>query len=179
MPFSRYFRALISCMRVRPIIASSLLLLLAMPLLVLSFLQLKQAYIKHEMEERLEAGLLKTFFVPKEKWYRLNSREIVVANKLFDLKECRAVTNGFVVTGVFDDEETAVLHQLDRACQQNNPKDGHLLAQVFQLLHGFFFQSDAEPQWIPATRPQLFQNPIPHLSLHCKPVLCPPPRALA
>src|SRR5690349_4974131 len=100
-----------------------LLLILAAPLVFLSFLQVKQAYIKHGAEERLERGLLKTLFVPQQSWQALNDHEIVVDGKLFDVKDVCRTADGFTVTGVFDEEETNVLQQIDRSGNVNASKD--------------------------------------------------------
>jgi len=49
---------------------------------VLSVLQLRQVYIQY----RMKAGMLKTIFILRHKFQQLNSREILVDSKLFDVK---------------------------------------------------------------------------------------------
>lgn len=161
----------------RLITAFSFLAVLAAPLLVLSFLQLKQAYIKHSIEERLEAGLQKTIFIPTAKLKRINSRELEVDGKLFDLKELTAVPGGYHATGVFDEEETAVLQHLEAASQAKNSKDTPLLAHLLQLLQEGYVQSHVETAPVAAITTELFQNPIASLPTVCQPVLAPPPQA--
>lgn len=165
-------------MNVRRSIASFFLLVLAAPLFMLSFLQLKQAYIRHEMEERLEKGLQETVFVSKQEWKRHNSHEIWVAGRLFDVKEIQATASGFLVTGIFDDAETAVLQQVQNTCARQASKDTPVFAQFFQLLHGYFFQDAGQVHFVAGRPAKLFQNPIWHLPLRYKKVLAPPPQWL-
>lgn len=160
----------------RSITAFFLLLLFAAPLLFLSYLQLRQAYIKHTLEERLEAHLLKTIFVPRQAWRQLNSREILVDGKLFDLKEVHREAGGFTVTGVFDEDETAVLQQIAQACSADDSKDSPVFAQFFQLLHGLFFQIAAGALLLTDLPPKLFQNPIAVLPSCYLQVASPPPQ---
>ena len=160
----------------RSIVAFFLLLPFAVPLLFLSFLQLRQAYIKHGMEERLETHMIKTFFVPQQKWRQLNSREILVDGKLFDLKEVRKESSGFNVTGVFDEDEMAVLQQITQACSATNLKDTPVFAQFFHLLHGLFFQAAACCLWAIDFYAKLFQNPIAALPFCYQQVALPPPQ---
>src|SRR6476620_6570439 len=105
------------------ILASLLMLILAAPLLVLSFLQLKQLYIQHGREERLEATLLKTVFIPQHGFKQLNRHEISVDNKLFDVKELKVTKTGVLVTGVFDEEETALVQHLEKSNTADTSKD--------------------------------------------------------
>ena len=131
------------------------------------------------MEERLEAGLLKTILITKQDFNKINSDEILVAGQLFDIKECSQTKTGFVVTGVFDEDETIVLQQLTTTSKEQNAADNSLLAHAFQVLHGFFFQTPEEPQKITTAATKLFQNPISPLPVCYRPVLCPPPQPLA
>jgi len=163
----------------RTILSFFLLVILAMPLLVLSSLQAKQLYIKYTMEERLEAGLLKTIFIPQQEFKRLNSHEILVDNKLFDVKTLHATKNGFVATGVFDEEETAVLQQIEKTSSADGLKDTPVFAQIFQLLQGYYFQSDSDVHVAAVSTTELFQNPISPLPAFFQQVISPPPQACA
>lgn len=163
----------------RTILASFLMLILAAPLLVLSFLQLQQLYIQHGREERLEAGLLKTLLISRNDFKQLNRHEILVANKLFDVKELKVTKNGVLVTGVFDEEETAVLQHLEKTNSTGDAKDSPVFAQAFQLFQEFYFQPAAETHLIAASVIEVFQNPIPTLPTRYLQVVSPPPQVLA
>ena len=163
----------------RTITAFFLLVLLAVPLLVLSVLQLRQVYIQQRMEARLEAGMLKTIFIPLHKFQQLNSHEILVDNKLFDVKTLQVTSNGYLATGVFDEEETTVLQQIDKSGGAHTSKDTPVYAQAFQLLQDFYFQHDGEPCLAFKLKTELFQNPIPQLPLYYRQVVSPPPQAHA
>ncbi|HUQ97104.1 MAG TPA: hypothetical protein VM010_05535 [Chitinophagaceae bacterium] len=166
-------------MKLRRIISVFFGLLLALPLLYLTGLQVKQAYIKYSLEERMEAHLLKTLFIPKQDWQRINSREIIIDGKLFDLKSVREKGDGYLVTGVFDEEETAVVQQLDKTCKGQTTKNAALFNEAFRLLQQFFYQAADEPLPMMVLRKKLFQNPISDLPQLHKPVLLPPPQATA
>jgi hypothetical protein len=162
----------------RTITASLLLLLVAAPLFFLSALQLRQWHIQHTLEERLEAGLLKTIFVPKHEWHPLNSHEILLHEKLFDVKDVQEQATGFLVTGVFDEDETAVLQQIAYTCKQKNTKEDPVFAQFFQLLQGLFLQPESTQPAFAATAIKLFQNPIAALPLFYRQIVSPPPQSL-
>lgn len=164
-------------MRTRRIILSFFLLaLLTAPVLSLLFLQLKQAYIKHTLEERLETQLLKTLIIPKQEWQEPDADEIVIDGKMFDIKERRETASGVMVTGVFDEDETAVLHRLAAGCNEQSAKDVSLFAHAFQLLHGFFFQSGDASGITAVATGNVFQNLIVRLPVSYKQVLYPPPQ---
>jgi hypothetical protein len=162
----------------RIITALFLLLLVAAPLFFLSALQLRQWHIKHTLEERLEAGLLKTIFVPKDEWQPLNRHEILLHEKLFDVKAVQEQATGFMVTGVFDEDETLVLQQIAHACKQKNAKEDPVYAQFFQLLQGLFLQPEDTQLKLAAPVVKLFQNPITALPLSCLQIVSPPPQSL-
>jgi hypothetical protein len=163
----------------RTIISVFLLLLFAVPLFFLSFLQLQQLYIKHTLEERLETGLLKTIFIPQQDWKGMNRGEIVIDGKLFDVAEVRREANGITVTGIFDDEETAVVQHLDKSCSATNAKDIPVFAQFFQLLDGLFFQANTPQHNLTEASSKLFQNLIVHFPQLYREVLSPPPQVCA
>jgi hypothetical protein len=162
----------------RIITALFLLLLVAVPLIFLSALQLRQWHIRHTLEERLEAGLPKTFFVPKNNWQPLNSHEILLHKKLFDLKQVQEQASGYLVTGVFDEDETAVVQQIANTCQQKNAKEDPVFAQFFHLLQGLFLQPESALPAIAASSVKLFQNPIVPLPLFYRQIISPPPQSL-
>jgi len=152
---------------------------LAAPLFFLSYMQLRQLYIKHTLEERMERSLLKTVFIPRQDWSPVNNDETLVDGKLFDVDEMHVTKNGMFVTGVFDEEETAVMQQMDKSCAANHSKETPVFAQFFQLLDGLFFHATSVQPLIGKSVHQYFQNLILNLPHSYKQVISPPPQVFA
>lgn len=100
--------------------------LLSLPLFLIVVLQLWQFHLQKEAEEKLEEGFLQTIVVSKDEltWERKN-KEANINGRLFDVKFFSVENGKLVLTGLFDEEETAVKKLLQH--------------QVFSF-HGFFFQ---------------------------------------
>lgn len=116
-----------------------LLLLAAMPLLYALLIGIPQRAIQHKMKERLETQLLRTISVAKNDvhWIK-DGKEIWVNGRMFDIKSSHLQKNGvYVFSGLYDEEETALLEQIQKD-QQNNNSNGKQLVQLFQLLQSFY-----------------------------------------
>ncbi len=88
------------------------------------------------MKEQLEGNMVHSITLSNNEitWAR-KGKEIIVGDKLFDVKSISYKENGTVViTGLFDKEETALLQDLQKHQQENNSRDAKQLAQLFQLL---------------------------------------------
>jgi hypothetical protein len=114
---------------------------IGLPGILFLFYKTKQAFIRHEMEEKLEKLHLQTIQIPVEKivWYKTN-KEIVVEGRLFDIKTL-TIENGIAsFTGLFDDKESDIkdlLSALEKKQQGNNDKN--LVAKFVSLL---FYQDN-------------------------------------
>ena len=104
-----------------------------MPLLFTLFFLVKQQVIRYEMKEKLEKEFLHTITVPKEKvtWVKYD-KEIIVGDKLFDVKSFSEKDGLCVFIGLFDDEETALNDFLEKDTDDKN--ENELLGQLFQCL---------------------------------------------
>jgi hypothetical protein len=94
----------------------------------------KQQSIRHRMKHHLEQKMLHTIVLAEKdvKWFK-PGKEIVVEGKMFDIKSARYQDDGFVVfTGLFDEEETLLVKQLQQKQQDENSNGNK---QLVQLLH--------------------------------------------
>lgn len=116
----------------KKITAFFLLLVGAMPFLFTVFFLYKQQIIRHEMKEKLEEELLHTISVPKDEvvWVKY-SQEIIIEDKMFDIKSFSEKNGVYFFIGLFDAEETALNDLLERKTDDKNEND---LSQLFQWL---------------------------------------------
>ena len=116
-------------------IASALLLLLiALPLASLLVLQGWQWYLKHTAKERLEKELLETVVVKKHEFrWDKEGKEIRVAGRMFDVKSLQIQGEDILVTGIFDEKETAINAMLATQFEKNS-----LLIRLLAFTQLFF-----------------------------------------
>jgi hypothetical protein len=108
------------------------------------------------MSERLEKTYLQTTVIPaaEVRWVDYPN-EILINNRLFDVKEFKWKKDNLVLKGLFDDEETYLQKQAQNACRQSTAKNDIALAYFFQLLANVFFnrQQDTESTKRGASQP--------------------------
>lgn len=132
-----------------------LLLLAAMPLVYTLFMGIPQRAIQQKMKRRLETQFLHTISVAENdiQWIK-NGKEIWVNGRMFDIKSSSLRNGVYVFSGLYDEEETALLEQLQKD-QQNNNANSKQLVQLFQLLQSFYNDPQEEivsPENIPGTK---------------------------
>ena len=112
-----------------------LFVVMLVPVAVPFVLQLKILLVESDAEERLERNHLEVLHIPVENilWTK-QGKEIITNNRLFDVKEFSQNKNEIVVTGIFDDVETALEKQMTGLWQQQQSKQGIVLFKYFQLL---------------------------------------------
>ncbi|MBS1758576.1 MAG: hypothetical protein JST23_00530 [Bacteroidetes bacterium] len=106
------------------------------PLLYVIFLQTKQIIIRHEMKERLEEQMLHQVTVQKQDihWTE-KGKELRIDGRMFDAEEVEYHSDGSItVTGLYDEEETDLLHQLNKTCQQQNTTENQQMAHYLSFL---------------------------------------------
>lgn len=93
----------------KTITAIPVILLVLLPCIYCLYFQAKQHMIWREMEEKLEGAQLQTVIIPVNefRWYE-EDREIIVNGTMFDVKSIRRENEHYVVTGLFDERETAL-----------------------------------------------------------------------
>ena len=118
-------------------IATIFLLVLALaPLFYVVTVQIKQHSIQQRMKEELEEKVLHSITLKSSQihWIR-EGKEIAVGNKLFDVKSITYKKDGTaVIRGRFDEDETALVQQLQKNQKENNSQGAKQLAQLFQLM---------------------------------------------
>ena len=88
------------------------------------------------MKQGLECKMLRNLTLNRNElqWVR-SGKEIMVEGKLFDVKSISYKEDGTaVITGLFDEEETALVQQLQKNQKENNSQGTKQLAQLFQLM---------------------------------------------
>jgi hypothetical protein len=126
--------------RIRTILVFLLVIASAAPLLVPSIYTVRLAHIHFEMKEKLEREHLVTLSIPVQefRWYE-QDKEIILDNRMFDVRELQRVGNHYLVKGLYDDEETALEQQVIRMQEREDNNSGQA-AQLASLLF-----SPAEP----------------------------------
>ena len=96
------------------VVALVLLLITSIPCLLFVYYQSAQWYAQQQMEEKLEKAHLQTLSIPvsEVKWFREN-KEIIVGQKLFDVKSVINRDGIASFTGLYDDQETNIKTQLE------------------------------------------------------------------
>ena len=117
----------------KKISAFFLLLTGAIPLLFTLFFLVKQQMIRFEMKEKLEKEFLHTICVPREEvtWVDYN-KEIIVGDKMFDVKSFTEKDGLYFFMGLFDSEETALNDLLEK--DRGDKNEDELMGQLFQCL---------------------------------------------
>lgn len=118
------------------ILALTLLLIIAAPVLLFTVFLVKQKNIQHQMNERLEQASLYTITADSKevRWIK-KDKEAEVQGRLFDVKNFYTDGNTIVLTGLYDDDEHKLKQDLSLLMKQK--KDG--TAPLSQLILKFIF----------------------------------------
>lgn len=116
----------------RKITAFAFALLIALPLVFIGGMLVKQKIIRFQREERMERELLQTITVATEKihWIK-QGKEILLEGRMFDVKNFRQESGSYTLTGFFDDEEDTLHGQMKNITGEK--KDAFITA-VFNFL---------------------------------------------
>lgn len=116
------------------------MLIILMPCIYCMYFQVKHSMIRWEMEERLESDRLQTVIIPAKdfQWYE-EGREIVVNGTMFDVKSVEKSNGNYIVTGLFDEEETELHIAMGRLQneQGSSAPDASLITELLSqtLIH--------------------------------------------
>lgn len=148
-------------------------MLVLLPFASIIFLQAWQLYVKHEAKERLEKALLETIVLQKDQFYwEEEGKEISMGGKLFDVKSFVVKGDKTIVTGIFDEKETAISAMLS-----GQAADDHLLiallawTQFFLSMVIICFSINLPRQVLRYLYP--YSNSYKNI---CRKLLTPPPR---
>jgi hypothetical protein len=117
----------------RTITAVPVILIILMPCIYCLYFQAKHQMIRWEMEERLESDGLQTIIIPVKdfRWYE-EGREIVVNGTMFDVRSIEQNNDKYIVTGLFDEEETELHIAMGRLQEEQGTAapDASLIPQM-------------------------------------------------
>jgi hypothetical protein len=147
------------------------------PLLFIIYTSIRQQEIRHNMKRQLEIKMLHTITLAKNDVYWLKEgKEILIDGRMFDVKSFKAVGTGEIrFTGLYDDDETALVNKMKKNQQNENNNGGKLLAQLFQLLQSSF-NNTAEEIFIPSLNCNHFPGIEQSLASQFIIILSPPPQ---
>lgn len=159
------------------IISIFLLILSAFPFLFTFLLQAKKSTIHHSMIRKLETGFFQTITVKKENVHWLKKgKEILVYGRMFDIKSLTLQNGFYTFTGLYDDEETALLEQIRKNHQNNSPINKELV-QLFQLLHSQYSDPTFDEPFVPLQTSKYLTIISPRLPSRFISKYKPPPQA--
>lgn len=162
----------------KKIIAALSLTIIALPLLIISFLLLQQQMVIHTMKEKMESELLHTIILDKKDVYWVKKdKEIRLGLDLFDVKTMVEKNGKVHFTGLYDHEETAIEKKLGDLSGNNGEKQLTVLSGFFSLLQSVFFsRSDITIQVIETESSRIIPDFISSLMQLPQAVPTPPPQ---
>jgi len=117
------------------------LLVITLPVVSLLVLQVQQVYVRYKMQEKLEFSLLHTISIDeKNVQWRKPDKEILIGNKLFDVKHYKIENGKLFLTGLYDHEETFIENHLrDLGADSNSEGKSLVVMKLLNLLQNVFF----------------------------------------
>ncbi len=157
-------------------IAKAFLLLLAiLPSLFLVLFHVREKAIQHRMRKELEKGSLVTITVNKTNFNWVDvEKEIRVEGRMFDVKSYRYENDVVLVTGLFDDEETALVNRMQETQEDKNNNGNKILAEFFEFEGTDDDRSEGAFSFI--TTGRLYAHYTTGIPLHHIAIITPPPR---
>lgn len=150
--------------------------LIAVPLLSILVLQGLQWYARHEAEERMEREAMVTVTIPvRDLHWHKKGKEVVIDGKLFDVKTLKQTGGQIVLTGLFDEAETAIVDLLEQQASHSRQSTG--ITYLFVLLLQFFaLQGILTFLNYRVEQQRVFGRPLPLYLSPFLPIIAPPPR---
>jgi hypothetical protein len=148
------------------------------PLLFIIITSIKQQEIQQSMNRQLETKMLHTITIAKKdvRWLK-DGKELLINGRMFDVKNFQSAGNDKIsFTGLYDDDETALVNKVKENQQSENNNSGKLLAQLFQLLQSSFANAPDEP-FIHSQNNNHFPGIEQSLASQYITILSPPPQA--
>jgi hypothetical protein len=129
------------------------------------------------MKENMEQHYLQTITIAENKvqWLK-KGKEILVSGKMFDIKSSEKEGSQFIFTGLFDEEETALVKMIENDFNKKNESGKLLFANVFQLLFSAYPVYEI-PDFLFSDNKKIFYNWFNNnYSFVFKSITTPPPR---
>lgn len=117
------------------------LLIFLAPVLLWSYLKTEQYMIRHAMEEQLEQQHLDTLRIAEKDlvWYK-KGKEVLIGQRLFDVKQLTREGQTVVLTGLFDENETRVKNKMSQLAKQQQQDDRSSQQILNKLIHADWIQ---------------------------------------
>jgi hypothetical protein len=131
---NKYFSRLNPGTVLKKIYTLFLLLLCCLPFFFYALFNIQQIRIQHLMKERLENQSLRQLVIAEQDIQWVNEgREILVDGKMFDIKTFHLEKGVYHISGLYDEEETSLVKQLEKQQQSNTTSGNKILVQFIQL----------------------------------------------
>ena len=132
-------------LQVKKILIIPLLALALMPALFAAYFVIHLRIAQHEAKEKLEKSLLQTICIKQSdfSWVR-KGKEIRIAGHLFDVKIIQEIGDGFIITGLYDEQEDQLHEQLNNFNSEHNSAQNKLCDFFFHLFYTNVLQRDDE-----------------------------------
>lgn len=156
-----------------------LMLVMLIPTLVILSLLVRRQVIRHEMMEQLELKSLATIVIKKAgiKWIK-RGRELEVNGKMFDVKSVSCHRDVYVITGLWDEKEDALIQNIKNAEQSAGDSPVKLAVSKLFSVVVFFEIKDAWQHPVARPAPANYYSSQSDLFLSFSPSLTgPPPKA--
>jgi hypothetical protein len=119
---------------------------MATPVLLTVWMLCLQAWIRHEMLEKLEKENLETLVLRTEEiHWKEKGKELLIDGQLFDVLNMTPTAAGYRVSGLWDTAETAIKNNLDQTLehQQERREQG---SQIYAMILGIMFYPPPESE---------------------------------
>ena len=113
-----------------------LLLLVALPLVYVTALQIHEISNRHQMMERLEKEVLQSISIPTQEliWVK-KGKEVLIGKKRFDVKNIVVKNKIAIIIGLFDEEEEAIVKKMNK---QHSSQETALLKLWFPIFKNIY-----------------------------------------
>jgi len=133
-------------LRKKQMMATGLILLMAMPLFFSMAALLEQKWIQYQQEKKRESSSMQTLMIQQDDLHWVKpGKEISLQGKLFDVKSFRVMDGAIAVTGFFDDKETELVSKMNRLSDIQNGKQNAVSSVTVKFLLLPVFSDDQEP----------------------------------
>jgi hypothetical protein len=128
----------------KKIVAFVFLLIMAVPVFISVNFILQENMIQEEVDEKMNTVTLQSITVAKVDivWLRAG-KEILLGDRLFDVKNVETKNDSLILTGYFDTEETELLAGFKKYTESNN-NDSPLSKSIFKFLFSPVFNHHYE-----------------------------------
>ena len=101
------------------------------PLLFILVTTIEERLVHHRMMEKMELESVREIVVPSGQVTWLDDNEVWIAGHMFDVKSFRLQNGIYTFKGLFDEEETRLMLQLDESTGKNK-EENKQLSQFFE-----------------------------------------------